>query len=384
MRAKVIVCSALVAIVAVVPVTANARTQRAQTTQSVGDAVANELVRAGVNAAVAKWAPGLEQYVNPFSAGLGGIQSQLAEITNKLNQLIDHQYALEARLNCAIQRTGLNPVLGDAKAWFNTLQDQQNVPSLTARKDNFALLFTERERMRSDQEHLHLALIGANGAIRACAEHVQIGLRPFFSSDIGNEVNDFYATYHVAAAELLIVRVNLMALYPKHFPTDAVQAAAKQLETWWAEERSFIKPTFPSWLSYDIDARVLYHFASIPWQETQTGYIDRLRQEGWWVTGTSDIPTCSAIEATFKKSGFTGSAAVSWMSRHKIIWLNGPSTIVCYDDHGRLHEFSLDTYTYRYAGDFQSHALAIAARPIEHDGKTFIDVAHYAYTSLRP
>ena len=386
MRPRIVLCIVLGTLVAVVPTAAAQpqRVQHAQIAQSVGDSVASELVRAGVNAAVAKWAPGLEQYVNPLSAGLGAVQAQLAEITNKLNQLIDHQYAVEARLNCAIQRTNLNSILGDAKGWFKTLTEQQYVSSLSARKENLALLFGERERMLADQEHLHIALIGADGAIRACAQHIQIGLRPFFSANIGDEVNDFYAIYHTAAAEILVVRANLMALYPGHFAPDAAQKAARELEIRWADERSWIKPTFPDWLAYDTQTGVLWQFHMVSWQYKATGYIQQLQDEGWWVTGYNDIPTCSAVEAEFRKSGFTGYDAISWMYRHKVMWVNGPPQIRCYDDHGRLHEFNLATYHYVYAGDFESKAAAVVARPNVRDGKTYINVAHYAYAPLTP
>ncbi len=387
MKTRLVLCTALAGVAVVVP-TAAARPQaplspqRVQTAQGgiatgVATSIAAEIAKEGIKAAVAKWAPDYYKYVDPTGAALAQIQAQLAEINNKLTQLIDHQYALEAKLNCAIQRTALNPALNDVRAWFNTLRDQRYVTNLTARQANFEALFSERHRMLSAQHLLHNSLIGPDGVIRACAQHIEEGLRPFLSTDLAAEVHDFYAIYHTASAELLIVRANMMALHPENFPAGDAENSARHLQTWWTEEGDLIKPAFPDHLMYDTQSQHIWLSFGVPhgWYLRET-----YQQSHWHFTGYATTPTCSAVQHEFHKSGHTGWSAINYMAKHRIIRLMpGTDTILCFDDHDRLHEFDIATGTYRYAGDVQSYAQSVAARANVINGQAYVQIHHYSY-----
>ena len=213
----------------------------------------------------------------------------------------------------------------------------------------------------------------SEGLIRACAKHIQEGFRPFVSADLANEVHNFYAIYHIAAAQLLIVRANMMALHPGQFPTGAAENAAKTVENWWVAEQGLIKPHFPNTMAYDTQTHWLWLTRVVP--HGSVVFREGLQREGWHVTGYATIPECGAVEVEFKKSGHTGTTAIEYMRKHLIIDLPSPDKIVCYDTHDQLFEFSLVTYHYAYAGEIQSYAPSIAARP--NNGLVTID--HFTY-----
>ena len=387
---RLILVGALVAVVAAVPA-ASARTdgaqatQRAQVSQSIAEgvatAIAAEIVKTGIRAGVAKWAPEYYSVVDPTGAALAAIQEQLAQLDAKLTQLIDHQQALGERLSCEIQRTALGSTLSDIKGWFATLREQRLVTSQASRQANLESLFGERHRMASAQIYLHDSLVGNNlpNLLRSCARHIEETEKPFLSAYLQREVVNFWSLYRAAAAELLVVRANMVALHPDQFPANKAEEMGRTLERDWASEESLIKPAVPDWISYDKDSGWVWQTSTVRYEYKQTGYIDQLLKEGWHVTGYSEIPTCSAVEREYKKSGLTGSAAVSWMFNHNIVKLEGNRVIRCYDDDGRLHEFSLINYSYVYAGDFDSKAPVIVARPNEHDGKRELDIARFSY-----
>jgi hypothetical protein len=387
---RIAVCSALVAIVAVVP-TAAARPQQAQAPRhvqvsqgiavGVATSIAAEIAKAGIKAAVAQWAPEYSKYVDPTAHALAQIQEQLAQLDAKLTELIDHQRLLGERLSCESQRVALGGTLAEIKSWYASLREQRSVTSLSARQANFESLFSERHRMSAAQIHLHDALVGNNlpNLIRSCAKYIEETERPFLSAYLEHEVWDFWSLYRTASAELLVVRVNMIALHPAQYPANKAEEEATRVQRDWAAEEGLIKPAFPDWLSYDEQSGWLWQFHMVPYEQRATGYIQRLLNEGWHVTGYSTVPTCSAVEAEFKKSGSTGYAAISWLYKHRIIWSQGGNLLICYDDHDRLHQFNLVTYSYAYAGDVQSYAPAIVARPNVRDGKAYIKIGEYSY-----
>jgi hypothetical protein len=382
------VCGALVAIVIGVPSAALAashpaaahratRTGPTARESSIAEGVATglalEVVKGGIKAAVAKWAPDLTKYVDPVGAELARIQEQLAQIEKRLEELVDKQDALEQHLNCVTQRVALEHTLSDAESWFATLRKARNTPEPSARAAAFARLFNNYEAMVSDQKHLHRALIGADGVIRACARHIETGLKPYLSAALADDVDNFYAVYHTAAAELLIVRVNMMALHTEEFSDADAKSAASEVNDGWASERSLIKPRFPTTMSYDTSSGWLWRFATIPWWDNET--MRRLGNEGWHVTGRSTIPTCSGVEAFVKRSKRSGSEALDLLRQLNVIDIPFGHTILCYDDHDRIHDFNLVTYTYRYAGNDTSQQPSVAARP--NDG--LVNIAAYSY-----
>jgi hypothetical protein len=387
-RVRATVCGALVAIVIAVPSAAAAASQQTAPKQaatpaptarqsSIAEGVATglalEIVKAGIKAAVAKWAPDLTKYVDPVGAGLAQIQAQLAEIERRLTELVDKQDALEQHLNCVTQRVALEHVLSDAESWFSTLRGAANIPQPSAREAAFARLFNNYEAMVSDQKHLHRALIGSDGVIRACAKHIETGLKPYLSAALADDVENFYSVYRTAAAELLIVRVNMMALHTEQFSDADAKNAAVEVDDGWKSERSLIKPRFPTSMSYDSSNGWLWRFTTIPWWDNSS--MTRLGNEGWHVTGRSTIPTCSGVEAFVKRSKRSGSAALVYLRELNVINIPSGDTILCYDDSDRLHDFNLVAYSYRYAGNDTSHQPSVAARP--NDG--LVDISAYSY-----
>ena len=341
--------------------------------QGVVTAVAAEIVKTGIKAAVAQWAPDLTKYVDPTAYGLAQIQAQLAEIDRKLTELIDHQQALEQHLNCVTQRVALDHVLSDAQASFATLRGAARISQPSERASVFSRLYAHYEAMVSDQNHLHRALEGSDGLIRACAKHIETGLRPYLNATLSDDVNAFYSTYQTAAAELLIVRANMIALHPQQFASTEAQDVATRLELWWSGERSIIKPHFPSTMTYDTKTGWLWRRITVPWSDQARRRM--LEQAGWRITGYSTTPTCSAVESFVKQSGYTGTAALRQLDKLNVLSVPSGDTILCYDDHDRLHEFNLATYRYKYAGNETSHAPSVAAMP--NNGQ--VDIGSYSY-----
>jgi hypothetical protein len=387
---RIIVCTALVAVITVVP-TASARpahvtrTHHAQVAEGgiatgVATSIAAEIAKEGIKAGVAKWAPEYYKYVDPTGAALAAIQEQLAQLDAKLTELANHQRALGERLSCEIQRTALGTTLSEIKGWYFTLREQQYVRNLSSQQTNLESLFTERHRMHAAQIHLHDALVGNNlpNLIRSCAKHIEETEYPFLSAYVHQEVWNFWSLYRAASTELLVVRVNMVAIHPELFPESKGQDMGKSVQSDWAAEEREIKPAFPDHLSYDKQSQHLWLSFGVPhgWYLRET-----YQQSGWHFTGYATTPTCSAVLALFHKTGATGWPAIELMRHRHIIKLHpGTDTILCFDDHDRLHEFDLATGTYRYAGEVQSYAQSVATRANVINGHTAVHIASYSYT----
>ncbi len=343
--------------------------------EGVVTAVAAEVVKSGIKAAVAQWAPDLTKYVDPTGHALAQIQVQLEEISRRLSELLDQQQAAEQHLNCVAQRVALDPVLSRTEAWFSTLRKAARISELSSRAEVFARMYSQYDSMVSDQNHLHRALNGADGLIRACAKHIETGMKPYLSAALARDVNSFYGVYQTAAAELLIVRTNMMALYPAHFPTTEAKDAALELETRWRNEHDWIKPAFPSAMSYDMTSGWLWRYTTITWSDT--ALMTQLARGGWRVTGRSTTPTCSAVAAFVKAGGRTGAAALSYAKQLRVLDIPTGDTILCYDDHDKLRNYDLVRYYETYAGDVTSHWPSVAARP--NDG--LVNIADFSYLS---
>lgn len=386
MKPRIVLCSALIAIVAAAPTAATARTtqvargQHAQASQGIGEgvatAIAAEIVKAGVKAAIAEWAPDLTKYVDPTAYGIAQIQAKLEEISGKLTQLINAQDALGAKLSCELQQASVSRDLADIKAWYHAMV-QARYSSFDVRKADLETLYSHRFSMHSVQIHLHDALVG-NGVpslLRACGKNVEKAMYPYMSAFLGHEMHRLYSIYHVASAELLVVRVNMMALHPQ---PDQAESAARQLETYWAEEQTahFIKPVFPLLDSYDKRTDTLYRVNVIPSGDVTER--KNLQANGWYVTGHNGIPTCSAIAhfTTAKRDeGYIGWASINYLREIHVLNLWGGHLILCYDDNDHLQDFSLATYTYYYAGNIQSYQPSIAAKA----NNGYYDISNYGY-----
>lgn len=383
MKLRIVVCCALVALVAVVP-TASARPQhvtRVQTSQSVAEgvvtAVAAEIVKSGIKAGIAQWAPQYTQYVDPVGADLAAIKAQLAEISNKLSTLISHQQHLEAKLNCEVQRSSLDFVLTDAQAWFG---DLLRVPgqSLEDRSKTFESLWNDRNKMTSDALLLHTKLSGADRLITSCAQHIENGLKPYLGAALAQNVRDFYAMYKTAAVELLVARVDVMAVFPGRFGPNEAQSIASTLERDWAAEESYIKAAVPTFVTYDKNNGWIYRTAVIP--AGDSAEVKKMQDLGFRVSGTTTSMTCSGILSFVRGSGLTGQSALDFLK--KMGYFNAPSDawILCFDDHDRIHDFNLASGQYRYAGDYTSTFPSVSAKPNLDNGYQ-IHVPHYSYLS---
>lgn len=352
---------------------ASARPERSHAAQGgVGTAVAAEIAKAGIKAGIAHFAPDLVRYSDPVAYGLAQIQAQLEEIDRKITQLIDHQEALEEHLNCVVQRSQLTAVVSRAQEDLRTLTNAYSLGSTSARAEVLTRLYGHYDQMAADQRHIHNALVGADGLIRACARHIETGMKPFLTSLLAPDVRNFYAQYHGAATALLVLRANYMALHQPLFGPTAAEDLAKEIETWTTQEEGWIKPAFPDTMSYDKDSHDLWRVTTIP--HADAALRGELRANSWHVTGFDTTPTCSAIEAFIRKSGTSGRAALTWLAERNIIGVRG-DFVGCYDDADHLHDYNLVTSTYYYAGNVSRYPPGLAVR--QNNGLE--DISKYSY-----
>ncbi len=127
---------------------------------------------------MAQWAPDLTKYVDPTGHVLAQIQAQLEEINRKLSELLDQQQAAEQHLNCVAQRVALDPVLSRTETWFSAQRGAARIEKLSDRGTVFERLYSRYDSMVADQNHLYRALTGSDGLIRACAKHIETGMKP--------------------------------------------------------------------------------------------------------------------------------------------------------------------------------------------------------------
>ena len=224
---------------------ASARTAQSQGT--VAGSVATELAKAGAQAAIAHFAPDLVKYTDPTAAGLAQIQSQLAELDQKLTELKSYQETVATRLDCVIQRTPLNEILASADEHLRALVDIGRMTDQAQRVKALATLDRDYLLLGTQQGTLHRAIVG-DGALVACARLIEKQQEPFLTSQLAPAVRDYYAAYEAAALSILTVRLNLMN-NGAATPTLADQVAREVLG-WIAQEQALIKPAFPDTESY--------------------------------------------------------------------------------------------------------------------------------------
>ncbi len=163
-RIRGAVCGALLALIVLVPFASAVASQpttrpapvarKSSITEGVATAIAAEIVKTGIKAAVAQWAPDLTKYVDPTGHSLAQIQAQLEEINRKLSELLDQQQAAEQHLNCVAQRVALDPVLSRTETWFGALRGAARIEKLSDRERVFERLYSQYDSMVSDQNHL--------------------------------------------------------------------------------------------------------------------------------------------------------------------------------------------------------------------------------------
>jgi hypothetical protein len=390
MKFRVIVCGALVAIVAVVP-TAAARAhgtqgpQRTSTTQGgitlneFSTSIAAEIARDGIKAPVATWAPELYKAAEAPVFALHPIWRQLGDLDGEMQVLLAHQRALGAR-GCTTQAAAVATPAHEISRWYATLYELFHIHDKASRDSRLESLFADRHRMHAAQIQLHDSLAGIDvpNLIHACGRHIEESEYPFLSSYVEHEVWNFWAVYRTAAAELLVVRANMMALHPDQLAANKAEEAARIAQRDWFTEQSFIKPAFPAHISYDKLTGEIWLSSSVPHGWSQ---LDSYQQHRWRFTGYSTTPTCAAVATEFAKTGLTGRAAIEQMRRFRVIRLApGTDTILCDDGKEQLFDFDIAIGTYRSVSASQATAESLGERANVINGEPYVRTAEFAYT----
>jgi hypothetical protein len=342
----------------------------------VAAAIAGELAKQGLKAGIAHFAPDLAKTLDPTSAHLEAIREQLAQLDAKITELKVHQQHLEARLNCSVQRSGVDSILARAQTNLELLASAQKLSSQSSRQARLNALYNDYGAISSDQLDLHQRLIGSGGVIRACAEHIEQGMRPFLTSKLAPAVHDFYATYEAAAVSMLVVRLNILAYKPDDFEDIDPTALATKVNGWITEEQSFIKPAFPNTESYDFNTNLLfkthvYHEAAL-FGKGERPAVDALLQQGWWATGRTYVPTCRIFEIMIRSTGHTGTLGVQELV-NRGVFVSPGREMACYDDHDNHYTFDIQTFTYIRKLSFTDGTV------ICRHGPWNVDVSKYAY-----
>jgi len=367
----VISLSAFCALAVAAP--SNARSEHAQGGVVAG--VAAEFVKVGAKAAIARFAPGLNKHIDPTSHELSLIRDQLAALDAKLTELQNYQQAVEHHLNCAVQRTHLHTILASADTHLSALVDVGRLPLLASRVTRLDALYNSYILLSSQQRELHLAVSGADGALRACAKHIEMSQRPFLTSQLAPAVRDFYAAYEAAALSLLTVRVNIINYRPDDFPLGKEKEIVDEVNHWLLQEQALIKPAMPNSESYETTMNLLFKTNVVGGHGNQP-QVQALRNAGWLVTGETYSPTCGVIIRLVSHTGLSGAAAINELRRRNVIDL--PPTIRCYDDHDSLHLFHVAELRYERAGLTLASIFGkgVAAR----SPHGFFNLSHYSYT----
>jgi hypothetical protein len=342
----------------------------------VATAIAGELAKQGLKAGIAHFAPDLAKTLDPTSAELAAIRDQLTVLDAKITELKLHQERLEARLNCSIQRSGVDSILARAQTSLETLLSAQKLPTQSGRVARLNALYSQYIPLSADQQDIHNRLIGANGVIRACAEHIEQGMRPFLTSKLAAAVHDFYATYEAAAVSLLVVRLNLIAYKPDEFATDDATTIATKVHGWLAEEAALIKPAFPNTEAYDFNTNLLfkthvYHVSAL-FGKSERGAVDALRNEGWWAMGIEYVPTCRIFEIMVNSTGHSGARGVQELVSRGVFTDPGRE-MSCYDDHDNHYTFDIQTFTYIRKLSFTDGTVVVR------HGPWHVELAKFAY-----
>jgi hypothetical protein len=371
-RLLAVLVSALVMLV--LPLGASARTQASQ--GGAASAVATELAKAGGKAAIAHFAPELNKYVDPTRTALAEIQSQLAALDAKLTELKDYQQRVEEHLNCVVQRTQLNTILASADTHLRALADIGRLADQSARHDQLETLAGTYLTLTTQQSELHIAVAGPDGALRACARHIEMSQRPFLTDRLAPAVRDFYAAYHAAAVALLAVRVNIVNYKPTHYPAGKADEIIRQVNGWIADEEALIKPAMPYTESYFVPEDLLMktRVASGGLQDYQA---NDLFKAGWWAT-IRGTPGCSQLIRIADATGVPRSQARAALRSLDV--LNMPRYVYCYDDHDTLYAFDFDLFRYESSSHTHVYVTRDIGTVMAHRGTGFFDFSKYSYT----
>lgn len=347
---------------------------------SVVTEVGGELAKQGAKAAIAQLAPDLYKHIDSTSAQLQAIGDQLNALDQKLNDLKAYTASVQLRLECATNVSHLNTILGAADTNLRTLTFAASETGVqrTIQLDNLAgaaLL------MRSQQSDLNHTLIGSFGLIQACGGKMEQGFGNgrFITSKLRPEVEALYAAYRAAHISLLTAQVNA-ATYaaakagkPDDPSTDRfVGTLVREVEGYIASEEKEIRPAIPAEFAYDKNYDILMKVQPIS-GTARDSLAKPLLSSGWWVTGYTTVPTCSAVEATIRP--FTAAQLRSWA----VINFPVDGNIKCYDDSDVLHLFDVNTFTYTRPAIKHAFTLIVVPALVWRPNNGYIKPKEYSY-----
>jgi len=309
---------------------------------SIVHAVGGELAKSGAKAAIVHFAPSLAQHVDPTSYQLTQIREQLQQLDSKLTELADYQSKAFNQHECTVHKVQLTGIVSSAQSHLDDLAVAGTIHDAADRIEALNGIWADRGTLATEQQALHNHVM--DGALLACARKIESGMFPFVTPRLAPAVRDLYAAWEAAAISLLTVRMNLIAYKPG--PSGGIHRADEintQVHKWIEEERSLIKPAVPSGESFDVrrHGKMRTHVVGGLFGKSE---VDALQSAGWWVTGRTTIPTCSAIQGVVQETKLQGVAALNLLRAWGAIDL--PNEIECYDDHDKLHYFDLTRFSY--------------------------------------
>jgi len=367
---------AMVPAICLVPA-ASARTDRSQRSQAaqggIATTIATELAKEGAKAAVAKFAPDLVKYTDPTAAGLAEIQSQLAQLDQKLTELKSYNEAVATRLDCVIQRTPLNEILASADEHLRALVDAGRMTDQAQRVKALQRLDNDYVLLGTQQNTLHRAIVG-DGALTACAKLIEKQQEPFLTSQLAPAVHDYYAAYETAAISLLTVRLNLMN-NGAATPTLADQVSREVLG-WINQERALIKPALPYTESYYKPDDLLFKTRVGP-NGLQDGPSYALFKAGWDAS-IRNAPGCSHLIRIAEATGVPHAQERAVLRSRNI--LDMPRYVYCYDDHHGLYAYDFDVFRYDDAAHIHVYVTQNIGTVMAHpNGWSFANLSQYSY-----
>jgi len=351
---------------------ASARTERSQTSSSIATSIAGELAKSGAKAAVAQFAPDLVKYTDPTAAGLAQIQSQLAQLDQKLTELRSYQEGVATRLDCVIQRTPLNEILASADEHLRALVDAGRMTDQAQRTKALETLGRDYLLLGTQQGTLHRAIAG-DGALVACAKLIEKQQEPFLTSQLAPAVHDYYAAYEAAALSLLTVRLNLMN---NGAATPALaDQVTREVLGWIDQERALIKPAMPYTESYYKPDALLFK-TRVAANGMQDGEAYGLFKAGWDAS-IRNAPGCSHLIRIAEATGVPRSQARQALRSRNILQM--PRYVYCYDDHHTLYAYDFDLFRYDDAAHIHVYVTRDIGTVMAHPAGGFFDPSKYSY-----
>ena len=393
-----VACVALIAVCLPASAPAQAPAPQPSFAKGVAKDAAKELLVIGAKAALAEFAPGLLDTVDPTGAALADIKATLVALDAKISSLQSRNEDLASRQLCATHVASLRAIVSDARTKLGELNAAASLPDATARASRIDKLETNLNALNTEQDQLHTTLV--DGAISACGLNLQNRMKPFFTSQLAPEVRDWYATYRDTALALLTVRLNLMA-YPApvfgtsktvtvttasgavetqqvpvrvvHFTVEQRQQAIDKVKTFLAREEAQIKPAFPNTESVYLPAQLVFK-TQVPFDGLQNGATNNLFKAGWGATVRDSIG-CDTLVGIFDALGVGRGRVVRTTLASRGI-LNVTSPYVYCD---RQTTYDLDNSKYESAAHVITYVSKKIGTVLTHPLAGYLDLSQWEY-----